>query len=612
MLTGRSTAGVERIPSIAESVAIFLAQANVAVNIACSPSMRSLLVAAFNEGWRARSSNEHRTMAEMSRQLIPRFSPPLVKAAFLKVASETRSRVIAAFRQYPFIGLSIDGVTVGSRHFLNIDIVRPFSKILPFTYDLLAENSFRTAEFVDQFADLLQRISRDGLHVAGVTSDGCSFQKKALSWRDSQSIQFRSEAFGQIVFVPCICHRIQNSLQSLYNRNDDYRALIDQARSTAVLLRKSRYRDSIGATCPIHCPTRWIYDYMILQFVQDHQDEIRLALTGDETAFNDDFMILGALLKAIFVRVQSFESDNATLDSVYPGIHSLCREIEEAALDMPDGIADVYREFSLTVKRNCLERTNFLFQLGYVLTPAGRLEARNELCPWLNDPASILPTQDAYSETSSSTGSDLDDSEVEAPTEITGTQESEEDMLDVGEDIGDTDEPGLVDIDAEYDENCELPEHEESPMNDQANPVDAASDDRLVGALYNDAEKGLREILDQFRLSPDRAEIILARFQEYIAMTAADLPMKIIANTNRYPWMVVLKLDSSWAALGEIALRFESLVCNEAVTERTNGRIRRFLSPFRMRMGHAALSARLLLARHGNLRPDPTAPEKPR
>jgi hypothetical protein len=84
--------------------------------------------------------------------------------------------------------------------------------------------------------------------------------------------------------------------------------------------------------------------------------------------------------------------------------------------------------------------------------------------------------------------------------------------------------------------------------------------------------------------------------------------MKTITNTKRHPWMVVLKLDSSWAAARRIALLLESLDCNEAVTEHTNGRIRGFLSPFRMRMGHAALSARRLLERYGHARLDPTAP----
>jgi hypothetical protein len=78
-------------------VVIFLAHANVAVNIACSPLMPSLLVAAFNEEWQARSSSEQRPMADMFRQLIPRFNPPLVRTAFLKVASEMRSDVITAF-----------------------------------------------------------------------------------------------------------------------------------------------------------------------------------------------------------------------------------------------------------------------------------------------------------------------------------------------------------------------------------------------------------------------------------------------------------------------------------------------------------------------------------
>jgi hypothetical protein len=198
---------------------------------------------------------------------------------------------------------------------------------------------------------------------------------------------------------------------------------------------------------------------------------------GDKIAFNDVHMFLGALLKAIAVRVKSFEGE------ISPGIHIFCRQLEEAGLELPDEIADVYREFLLTVKRNCLERANLLFQLGDVLTPTGRFEARNELCPWVNGPAEVLPTQDAYREPSSSTASDVDESGFDGPAEIGAMQESDQEVLDVGEDIGDADEPRLVDIDAELDEDCQEPEHEESHISDQANPVHGASDDRLPGAL---------------------------------------------------------------------------------------------------------------------------------
>jgi hypothetical protein len=60
----------------------------------------------------------------------------------------------------------------------------------------------------------------------------------------------------------------------------------------------------------------------------------------------------------------------------------------------------------------------------------------------------------------------------------------------------------------------------------------------------------------------------------------------------KYPWLVVPQLDRWRRILGRIALRLESLVCNNTITERTNGRIRRFLPLLRLRMSQRNLNAR--------------------
>jgi hypothetical protein len=91
--------------------------------------------------------------------------------------------------------------------------------------------------------------------------------------------------------------------------------------------------------------------------------------------------------------------------------------------------------------------------------------------------------------------------------------------------------------------------------------------------------------------------VTLSAFQRYSSVPGRYLPMNE-DETERYPWMVLLR-NVPWTSLAVIGLRLESLLCNEAVTERTNGTMRRFLSPLRMRMGRAPLSARLMLAKHG-------------
>jgi hypothetical protein len=99
------------------------------------------------------------------------------------------SRITWNLGQYKYGGVSIDGVTIKSRKFLNVDTVNFISDTLPFTYDLFQDNTSEAVGFVDGFAEFLVRMQIDSLHVLGVTSDGCSSQVKALKWRSPESIQ---------------------------------------------------------------------------------------------------------------------------------------------------------------------------------------------------------------------------------------------------------------------------------------------------------------------------------------------------------------------------------------------------------------------------------------
>jgi hypothetical protein len=285
-----------KFPEIVRKVAIFVSRSNIAVRSACDSSLRDLLVAAFDEGWKACLTAGRATPTELSQRALPRLTPSLLRRAVWAVASETRSAVISIFREFPFVGLSIDGVTVNSRHFLNIDVVHPFARIPPFTFDFLSENTFTTQVFTEQFVCILRAISESHLTVGGVVSDGCTFQKKALNWRDHESLQAQHPAYERIIFIPCICHLVQTSLRFLYAHNHQYRERIDELRSIAVILRKPRYRARVGATCPAHCPTRWIYDWEIMRFIEGRIDLIDQFFSNDDIIFNKDCLLFSKLL----------------------------------------------------------------------------------------------------------------------------------------------------------------------------------------------------------------------------------------------------------------------------------------------------------------------------
>jgi hypothetical protein len=96
-----------------------------------------------------------------------------------RVSRQSRKELLGTFSQYKYIGLSIDGVAISTRKFLNVDIVNPVSRTCPFTYDFLTTSDMDTPTFVRLFHTMLGQMRDDGLCVGGVTSDGCAFQKKS-------------------------------------------------------------------------------------------------------------------------------------------------------------------------------------------------------------------------------------------------------------------------------------------------------------------------------------------------------------------------------------------------------------------------------------------------
>jgi hypothetical protein len=97
-----------------------------------------------------------------------------------------------------------------------------------------------------------------------------------------------------------------------------------------------------------------------------------------------------------------------------------------------------------------------------------------------------------------------------------------------------------------------------------------------------------------------RVEEIIAIFQYYMAASPCHLRLKPIPDKNRYPWPAMATEAGPMGILADIALRLEVLVCNEAVSERTNGTIRRLLAPLHLKMGRDILLLRLTIAKYGH------------
>jgi hypothetical protein len=144
----------------------------------------------------------------------------------------------------------------------------------------------------------------ENLTVAAVTSDGYSFQCKALRWSDPNSLQSLFPEFTRILFVPCICHRVQNAMVYLHNRHLRYATIINQAREAVVILRKPRNREVLGSVCPRHYPKRWVYDYVIARVIFNRFEYTGVLLADEALDLDEDVILLVPLLEKLFLTLR--------------------------------------------------------------------------------------------------------------------------------------------------------------------------------------------------------------------------------------------------------------------------------------------------------------------
>jgi hypothetical protein len=359
----------------------------------------------------------------------------------------------------------------------------------------------------------------------------------------------------------------------LFRKNDHYRFLIQKAREAAVELRKPYAREIIGKMCPMHCTTRWIYDYPLVRFLCNNYEIATTLLESKGLELSPEINLLIPLLEKVFETMRIFEADDAPLACVVPQITKLVEYLQRHAnRSGNESVTEIYHDAIELIRHKCLSTVNFIFQLAYVLTPEGRTLAREVLLdrPMFENESYEL-VEEEFNDHLSCAGLDsrYDQEDVEADNQ---------DMLETEE------------------------EDRESAESESMDDTDFSEDDNLIASecpLFQEAEEGLREILLQFQLNVDEMNDVIGSFQNYVGAAPTDLCLKPIPKKNRYSWIVSHQNDEIHQILSDIAQRIEAMVCNEAVTERTNSAMKRILSPFRLRMGSNVLLSRLTIARHG-------------
>jgi hypothetical protein len=255
-----------------------------------------------------------------------RVNPKRIRECIVHIASIKKRKGIEIFRSKRLNAISVDGVTIHDRKFLNFDLVNTTFAQKPISIAIRSINDATTSTFVETFNGVFPELYEQGIEVATVISDGYPPQIAAFDFRNQISIQsIFSERFSKIILVPCIAHKLNNVIKFVYRDCPEFAEIINSARYLAVELRRGSFRGRNSKKCPSYIQTRWRYDADIIAYLVDHEDSIRQWIQDSDSEANYpvNLLIVADILTEMKFAITTVESESLSVTEAYPKIERL-------------------------------------------------------------------------------------------------------------------------------------------------------------------------------------------------------------------------------------------------------------------------------------------------
>ena len=156
------------------------------------------------------------------------------------------------YSKLPYVAIAIDEGTTKTK---NLDFVlqNVLSDLTPCCVKIMEGG--KAKDYVQSLNEGFNEIQRYSILIGSVICDGNRAQSKAFSQKWPHSIVNTTSDLWkkQILFIPCICHRIQNAFKKALNKDNKLKDLILYLHEISDKLRS--LADEIHALCPRHITT---------------------------------------------------------------------------------------------------------------------------------------------------------------------------------------------------------------------------------------------------------------------------------------------------------------------------------------------------------------------
>ena len=192
-------------------------------------------------------------------------------------------------------------------------------------------------------------------------------EKNAFDW--GLSLRFKEDWLKFIIYIPCLCHRIDNAYKYHATHSPELQAITSNIKNYSKVL--SDHKNDIGSKCPSPITTRWLYDFDILEFIIKHKDS-----TQKFVELNDQDLFLYDILFIFKSLIRIFENPNTHFWRAFYYIERAAKafeELKEKGNPFAEGFLSSLMKYTLESEEGGI------WVLTYLLTVSGHNDFRTRI-----------------------------------------------------------------------------------------------------------------------------------------------------------------------------------------------------------------------------------------
>lgn len=375
--------------AIYEQMAIFTGKYNLSLDVLSSPDFYNLAINLIALGLTNSNKVIYEPLEE-AKSLLKPIKRDKLRYVLVNTAFKKHRQIMANFKKQKYVCLALDeGKTEGYQN-LYFVLECPNSDLVSYPCDTIRMNGGKAIHYVESIMAGFQSIIISDIPIGTVVCDGNLAQKKAFSINWKKSLRFKDiPKIKDIIYIPCLCHKIQNAYKNLVKNNKDMNLIIAQLHEISKICRNKA--SEIGGICPSPCETRWIYDFDIVTFILNNLQKIQKItsqMTPRVTIPVDEFRKLKKALIIFKCLVSTFENPKTQFQTAFIHLERGFLALLEIGRDDDNQYA---KSMAYALQSYTLHSIDGgIWSLAYCFTPFGRQDIHNRT------KKSIVPLASGY------------------------------------------------------------------------------------------------------------------------------------------------------------------------------------------------------------------------